>query len=120
MKVAKWLLIFLRKIPTLRRNTRRDSKLREGCGMSDPTSRCRQKIVDEYGICVVCGMPTRLYSLQLYVTKSSLLELERGRGTISEPQYIEQKRKLEAIKDYCLKNDLWHPTMKDLSYPISN
>jgi len=77
--------------------------------MSEPTSTCKHKKLDEYGICVICGIPTRLYPFQLYITKSSLLELERGRGTITEPQYIERKRKLDLIKEYCLKNDPWLP-----------
>ena len=84
--------------------------------MSEPTSLCKHKKVDEFGICVACGTPTRLYSFQLYITKSSLLELERGRGTISESQYVERKTKLETIKDHCIRNDLWHTTLKDLSY----
>ena len=88
--------------------------------MSEQTSVCKHRKVDEYGICVVCGIPTKLYPFQMYITKSSLLELERGSGTISELQYIEQKTKLETIKDYCIKNDLWHPTIRDLSYPKNN
>jgi len=88
--------------------------------MCEPNSVCKHKKVDEYGICVVCGIPTRLYPFQLYVTKGSLLELERGRGIISESQYIERKTKLETIKDHCIKNGLWHPTMKDLGNPKNN
>ncbi len=85
--------------------------------MNEPILDCKHEKLDEYGVCEACGVPTRLYPYQLYVIKSSLLELERGRETISASQYAERKAKLDFIKDYCIKNDLWHPTMKDLCYP---